>query len=93
LVDKQGNRREGAVDRADLLPLPSDNPKDAWRKPKTVVVARDESPPKVRIRVKAPPKPAKPAYERSWSARCSRRPSYKVTGIGKEKEEDDNLVV
>jgi hypothetical protein len=61
LVDKQGNRRDGAVDRAAAA-LPSDDPKNAWKKPETVVV-RDESPPKVRIRMKAAPKPAKKVYD------------------------------
>jgi hypothetical protein len=61
LVDKEGNKREGAVDRADLLPLTSDAPKNAWRKPTTVTVDDEPAPPPketVRIRVKAPPKPA-----------------------------------
>jgi transposase InsO family protein len=61
LVDKEGNKREGAVDRAELLALPSDAPKNAWRKPPTVTVDDEPTPPPketVRIRVKAPPKPA-----------------------------------
>jgi hypothetical protein len=52
---------QGAVDRADLLALPSDNPKNAWRKPETITVD-DEPPPNhretARVRVKAPAKPA-----------------------------------
>jgi hypothetical protein len=96
LVDKQGNRREGAVDRADLLPLPSDDPKNVWKKAETVVV-RDESPPKVRIRVKAAPKTAKLAYSGPHKELISKvfkekNITYKVVAIWKEKDEDGKLI-
>jgi hypothetical protein len=95
LVDKQGNRREGAVDRADLLPLPSDDPKDTWRKSETVVV-RDKSPEKVRIRVKATPRPAKPAYDGPHKELIGKvfkekNITYSVVAIRK-KDQDGKLI-
>jgi hypothetical protein len=48
-----------------LLPLPSDNPKNAWRKPEVVTVEDDEPPPPKKETVKV---------------RSTRRPSLHMTG-------------
>jgi hypothetical protein len=61
------------------------------------VVVRDESPPKVRIRVKAPPKPANPAYDGPHASLINKvwkekNITSKVVAIGKEKDEDGKLV-
>jgi hypothetical protein len=79
-----------------LLPLPTDDPKDLWRKPETVVM-RDDSPPKVRIRVKAAPKPVQPTYDGPHKELIGKvfvegKITYKVTGIGTEKDEDGKPV-
>jgi hypothetical protein len=90
LVDKEGNPREGAVDKADLLALPSDSPKDAWRKPEVITV-RDELTPKetVRVRIK-PPKSVKeytgPHKELIGKTFTEKNITYIVVGIGQEED-------
>jgi hypothetical protein len=89
LVDKEGKPREGAVDRADLLALPSDSPKDSWRKPEVITV-RDEPTPKETVRVRI--KPPKPVKEYTGPHKELIGKTFKVVGIGQEEDGDGKKV-
>jgi transposase InsO family protein len=95
LKTKNGKTVEGSFDRSDILKLPTSDPASIYRREEPEPEERPA--PVVRIRVKAAPKPAKPAYQGVHKALLGKifkdkNITYKVTGIGKEKDQNGDLV-